>query len=85
MTNITAHMASKNLTVEKAAKKAGMTPERFQQVAGGAKATLPSSRSSLTVLRLFACAAFGAGLEASVRMFHLLAASMERFGVSTQP
>lgn len=44
MNSIAAHLASKNLTVESAAEKAGMTPERFQQVAGGAKATLGEMR-----------------------------------------
>jgi Zn-dependent peptidase ImmA (M78 family)/transcriptional regulator with XRE-family HTH domain len=52
VTNIAAHMASKNLTVEKAAKKAGMTPERFGQVAGGAKATLGEMRSIAKALQV---------------------------------
>lgn len=52
MTNIAAHMASKNLTVDKAAKKAGMTPERFEQVAGGAKATLGEMRSIAKALQV---------------------------------
>src|SRR5438105_3721506 len=45
-------MASKNLTVEKAAKKAGMTPERFEQVASGAKATLGEMRSIAKALQV---------------------------------
>ena len=52
MTNIAAHMASKNLTVEKAAKKAGMTPERFEQVVGGAKATLGEMRGIAKALQV---------------------------------
>ncbi len=52
MTNITAHMSSKNLTVEKAAKKAGMTPERFEQVASGAKATLGEMRGIAKALQI---------------------------------
>jgi Zn-dependent peptidase ImmA (M78 family)/predicted HTH domain antitoxin len=52
MSNIAAHLASKNLTVEKAAKKAGMTPERFQQVVGGAKASLGEMRSIAKALQV---------------------------------
>lgn len=52
MTSITAHMSSKNLTVENAAKKAGMTPERFEQVAGGAKATLGEMRGIAKALQI---------------------------------
>ncbi len=52
MTDITAHMASRNLTVERAAKKAGMTPERFRQVAGGAKATLGEMRGIAKALQI---------------------------------
>lgn len=52
MTNIIAHMVSKNLTVEKAAKRAGMTPERFEQVSGGAKATLGEMRGIAKALQI---------------------------------
>lgn len=52
MTNIVAHVVSRNLTVEKAAKKAGMTPERFEQVAGGAKATLGEMRGIAKALQV---------------------------------
>lgn len=52
MTNIAAHLASKNLTVEKAAQKAGMTPERFEQVVGGAKATLGEMRGIAKALQV---------------------------------
>jgi transcriptional regulator with XRE-family HTH domain len=52
VTNIAAHMATKKLTVEKAATKAGMTPERFEQVAGGAKATLGEMRAIAKALQV---------------------------------
>ncbi|MBB6562936.1 Zn-dependent peptidase ImmA (M78 family)/transcriptional regulator with XRE-family HTH domain [Acidovorax soli] len=52
MTNIAAHLASKSLTVEKAAKKAGITPDRFQQVVGGAKATLGEMRGIAKALQI---------------------------------
>jgi Zn-dependent peptidase ImmA (M78 family)/transcriptional regulator with XRE-family HTH domain len=52
VSNIAAHLASKQLTVEKAAKKAGMTPERFQQVAGGAKASLGEMRGIAKALQV---------------------------------
>lgn len=52
MTNIAAHMASKNLTVEKTAKKAGMTPERFEQVTSGSKATLGEMRGIAKALQV---------------------------------
>lgn len=52
MTNIAAHLTNRNLSVEKAAAKAGMTMERFQQVAGGAKATLAEVRGIAKALRV---------------------------------
>lgn len=52
MTNIAAHVVSRNLTMEKAAKKAGMTPERFEQVAGGARATLGEMRGIAKALQV---------------------------------
>lgn len=52
MTNIAAHLVNKNLTLEAAAKKAGMTPERFEQVAGGAKATLGEMRGIAKALQV---------------------------------
>jgi Zn-dependent peptidase ImmA (M78 family) len=52
VTNIAAHVASRNMTVEKAAKKAGMTPERFEQVASGAKATLGEMRGIAKALQV---------------------------------
>lgn len=52
MNNIAAHMANKSLTVEKAAKTAGMTPERFEQVVGGAKATLGEMRGIAKALQV---------------------------------
>lgn len=52
MSNIAAHLASKNLSVEKAAKSAGLTPERFQQVAAGAKASLGEMRSIAKALQV---------------------------------
>ncbi len=52
MSNIAAHLVSKNLTVEKAAEKAGMTPERFEQVVRGAKASLGEMRSIAKALRV---------------------------------
>jgi Zn-dependent peptidase ImmA (M78 family) len=50
--SIAAHLASKNITVESAAEKAGMTPERFQQVASGAKASLGEMRGIAKALRV---------------------------------
>ena len=52
MSNIAAHMAGKNLTVEIAAKKAGMTRHRFEEVAGGAKATLGEMRGIARALQV---------------------------------
>lgn len=52
MTNIAAHLASRNLSVEKAAKKAGLTPERFEQVVGGAKASLGEMRGIAKALQV---------------------------------
>lgn len=52
MINIAVHMASKNLVVEQAAKKAGMTTERFEQVASGAKATLGEMRGIAKALQV---------------------------------
>lgn len=52
MTNIVAHMTSKSLTVQRAAEKAGMTLERFEQVAGGAKATLREMRGIAKALQI---------------------------------
>jgi Zn-dependent peptidase ImmA (M78 family) len=52
VTNIAAHLASRHLTVEKAAKKAGLTPERFQQVVGGAKASLGEMRGIAKALQV---------------------------------
>lgn len=52
MSNIAAHLASKNLSAEKAAEKAGLTPERFQEVAGGAKASLGEIRSIAKALQV---------------------------------
>jgi Zn-dependent peptidase ImmA (M78 family)/predicted HTH domain antitoxin len=52
VSNIAAHLASKNLSLEKAAKKAGLTPERFQQVVGGAKASLGEMRSIAKALQV---------------------------------
>ena len=52
MTNIAAHLASRNLTVEKAAAKAGLSRERFEQVASGARATLGEMRGIAKALRI---------------------------------
>jgi Zn-dependent peptidase ImmA (M78 family) len=52
VTNIAAHMSGKYLTVEKAAKKAGMSPDRFEQVASGAKATLGEMRGIAKALQI---------------------------------
>lgn len=52
MSNIAAHLASKNLSVEKAAKKSGLTPERFEQVVGGAKASLGEMRGIAKALQV---------------------------------
>jgi Zn-dependent peptidase ImmA (M78 family) len=52
VTAIAAHLASRNLSVEKAAAMAGMTTERFQQVASGAKATLAEMRGIAKALRV---------------------------------
>jgi Zn-dependent peptidase ImmA (M78 family)/transcriptional regulator with XRE-family HTH domain len=52
VTNIAAHLASKNLSLATAAEKAGMTTERFQQVAGGAKATLGEMRGIAKALQV---------------------------------
>lgn len=52
MTNIVGHLASKNLSVDSAAKKAGMTVERFQQIIGGAKASLGEVRSIAKALHV---------------------------------
>jgi len=52
VTNIAAHLASRNLSVEKAAKKAGLTPERFEQVVGGAKASLGEMRGIAKALQV---------------------------------
>jgi len=52
VTNLAAHLASRNLTVEKAAKKAGLTPERFQQLVGGAKGSLGEMRGIAKALQV---------------------------------
>ena len=52
MTNIVAHLVSRNLTVEKAAAKAGLSRERFEQVANGARATLGEIRGIAKELRV---------------------------------
>lgn len=52
MTNIAAHLASRNLTVEKAAAKAGLSRERFEQVASGARATLGEMRGIAKALKV---------------------------------
>lgn len=52
MSNISAHLASKKLSMEKAAKSAGLTLERFQQVAGGAKASLGEMRGIAKALQV---------------------------------
>ena len=44
MTNIAAYLASRKLTIERAAAKAGLSRDRFEQVAGGAGATLGEIR-----------------------------------------
>lgn len=78
MTNITAHMASKNLTVEKAAKKAGMTPERFQQVAGGAKATLGEMRDIAKALQVPVSSLIERGREAAEPIKMLFRQTLEQ-------
>ena len=52
MISIAARLATKNLTLEAAAEKAGMTAERFQQVASGAKATLGEMRGVAKALQV---------------------------------
>ncbi len=52
MTSIAAHVASKNLTVETVAKRAGLTTERFEQVASGEKATLGEMRGIAKALQV---------------------------------
>lgn len=52
MSNIATHLANKNLTVEKAAHKAGMTPARFRQVVDGAKASLGEMRGIAKALQV---------------------------------
>lgn len=44
MTNIASYLASRKLTMEKAAAKAGLSLDRFEQVVKGAKATLGELR-----------------------------------------
>lgn len=52
MTSIAEHLASRKLTVEKAAEKAGMSKERLEEVLAGAEATLGEMRSVAKALRV---------------------------------
>ena len=52
MSNIAVHLASKNLSVEKAAQKAGLAIDRFQQVVAGAKASLGEMRGIAKALQV---------------------------------
>jgi Zn-dependent peptidase ImmA (M78 family) len=52
VSNVAAHLASKSLSVEKVAKKAGLTPERFEEVVGGAKASLGEMRGIAKALQV---------------------------------
>ncbi|MBS0429939.1 MAG: ImmA/IrrE family metallo-endopeptidase [Proteobacteria bacterium] len=52
MTSIADHLASRKLSVEKAAEKAGMTSERLEQVLAGAEASLSEMRAVAKALRV---------------------------------
>ncbi|MFM0356455.1 ImmA/IrrE family metallo-endopeptidase [Paraburkholderia nemoris] len=52
MIDIAPYLASRRLSVEKAAAKAGLSRERFEQVTGGAKATLSEVRGIAKALKL---------------------------------
>lgn len=50
--NLSAHLTSRKLTIDKAAEKAGIAPERFAQIATGADANLAEMRVIAKALRL---------------------------------
>lgn len=52
MIDIAPYLASRKLTVEAAATKAGLSRERFEQVTGGAKATLSEVRGIARALKV---------------------------------
>ncbi|WP_082761555.1 XRE family transcriptional regulator [Burkholderia savannae] len=52
MINIATYLASRNLTIDKAAAKAGLSRDRFEQVVGGAKATLGEIRGIAKALKV---------------------------------
>lgn len=52
MTSIAQHLASRKLSVERAAEKAGMSKERLEQVLAGAEATLGEVRAVAKALRV---------------------------------
>lgn len=65
MINLTTRLASKKLTFEKAARKAGMAVERLRQVASGGDASLGEMRAIAKVLQIPVSAMMGRDREAA--------------------